>query len=328
VGDGHDAASIVMGEPSRTARFWRRAGRDTRLAEALVLGVMLAWAGNFIVVKAAVGVVPPIAFALVRFALAAVALLLITRWREGSIGLPRRDWLTMAVLGFLGFGLYQMLWPTALTLIPAGDAAIIGSITPLLTAFLAVAAGSDTLSPAKVAGGLLALAGVGIVIAAGSGFTLGSSVVGDLLILASATSWAVYAAFGAPFLRRHSPLRTTAWAMFFGSVALLPLGIYQMQDVDPAVIGPGIVAALAYSGLLSAGIANVVVLNGVRLLGPTRITNFQYIIPFAAVILAFVFLGEPIRVAQLAGGAVIVAGIVLARREKLVPGRVRRFLTA
>ena len=313
---------------SQSGRFFRRAARDTRVAEALVLGVMLAWAGNFIVVKAAVGVVPPIAFALVRFALAAIALLLITRWREGSVGLPRRDWLPIAILGFLGFGLYQMLWPTALVLIPAGDAAILGSVTPLLTAFLAVVAGSDTLSSSKVVGGVVALVGVVLVIAAGSGLTLGSSIVGDLLILASATSWAIYAAFGAPFLRRHSPLRTTAWAMTFGAIFLAPLGLFQLGDLDTAVLGPGIVLALAYSGILSAGIANVIVLNGVRLLGPTRITGFQYIIPFAAVVLAFVFLAEPIRVAQIGGGAVIVAGIVIARREALVPGRVRRLLTS
>ncbi len=304
-----------------------RWSRDTRVAEALVIGVMLAWAGNFIVVKAAVGVVPPITFALVRFSLAAIALMLLTRWQERSVALPRRDLLPIAVLGFLGFGLYQMLWPTALTLIPAGDAAILGSVTPMLTAFLAVAAGSDTLSASKLAGGGLALIGVVLVIAAGSGLTLGSSVVGDLLILASATCWAVYAAFGAPFLRRHSPLRTTAWAMTFGAIALIPLGLFQAQDLDTAVLGVGIVAALAYSGILSAGIANVVVLNGVRLLGPTRITGFQYIIPFAAVVLAYIFLGEPIRPAQLVGGLVIVSGILIARREVLVPGRVRRFLT-
>jgi drug/metabolite transporter (DMT)-like permease len=305
-----------------------RASRDVRVIEGLVIAVMLAWAGNFIVVKAAVGVVPPVTFALVRFALAAAVLLLLLRWREASMGFSRRDWVTIAVLGFLGFGLYQMLWPTALTLIPAGDAAIIGSVTPLLTAFLAVAAGSDTLTPAKLAGGLLALVGVVVVIAAGSGLTLGSSVVGDLLILASATSWAVYAAFGAPFLRRHSPLKTTAWATTFGAIALIPLGLFQLGDADPGSLGPGVVAAVLYSGLLSAGIANVVVLTGVRLLGPTRITSFQYIIPFAAVVLAYLFLGEPIRLAQLGGGVVIVAGIVIARRERLVPGRVRRLLTA
>jgi drug/metabolite transporter (DMT)-like permease len=308
------------------ARGLRRAQTDTRVAEALVIGIMLAWAGNFIVVKAAVGVMPPVAFALARFGLAAAALLIVTRWIEGSVGLPRRDWLVIALLGFLGFGLYQMLWPTALTLIPAGDAAILGSITPLLTAFFAVMVGSDTLTPSKLAGGAIAIVGVVVVIGAGAGLSLGSSIVGDLLILAASTSWAVYAALGAPFLRRHSPLRTTAWAMTFGALALVPVGLYQAQDLDTAVVGPGIVAALAYSGLLSAGIANVVVLNGVRLLGPTRITSFQYIIPFAAVVLAFVFLDEPIRPGQLLGGVVIVAGIVIARREQLVPGRVRRFL--
>jgi drug/metabolite transporter (DMT)-like permease len=116
--------------------------------------------------------------------------------------------------------------------------------------------------------------------------------------------------------------------MAFGALGLIPLGLFQLRDLDTAVLGVGIVAALAYSGILSAGIANVVVLNGVRLLGPTRITNFQYVIPFAAVVLAFIFLGEPVRPEQVIGGAVIVVGILIARRERLVPGRVRRLITS
>lgn len=307
-------------------RFLRRAAREPRLAEVLVLFVMLAWAGNFIVVKAAVGVVPPVAFALVRFGIAAGVLLGLTRWVEGGVGLPRRDWLPMAALGALGFGIYQLLWPTALTLIPAGDAAILGSITPLLTALFAVAASSDSLTPAKVTGGLIAFAGVALVIAAGAGLSLGASLVGDLLILAASTCWALYAAFGAPILRRHSPLRTTAWAVSFGALTLAPFGTYQIASLDTSVIGPALFAALAYSAILSVGVANVVVLNAVRLLGPTLVTNFQYLIPFATVVLAFVFLGEPIVAAQVAGGAVIVIGVLVARRRQLVPGRVRRFL--
>lgn len=312
---------------SRGGRFIGRATRDPRVAEVLVLAVMLAWAGNFIVVKAAVGVVPPVAFALVRFGIASVVLLGLTRWVEGGVGLPRRDWLPIAALGALGFGIYQMLWPTALTMIPAGDAAILGSITPLLTAFFAVAVGSDTLTAAKVVGGAIAFGGAAVVIAAGAGFSLGASLLGDLLILAASICWALYAALGAPFLRRHSPLRTTAWAVTFGTLILIPLGAYQLQVLDTSVVGPALFAALAYSAILSVGIANVVILNAVRLLGPTLVTNFQYLIPFATVVLAFTFLGEAIQPFQVAGGAIIVAGVLIARRERLVPGRVRRLLS-
>ena len=64
--------------------------------------------------------------------------------------------------------------------------------------------------------------------------------------------------------------------------------------------------------------ANIVVFNGVRLLGPTRVIELQALVPAFAVVLAFIFLGEPIRPAQVVGGAIILAGVALTRRS---PGR-------
>jgi len=71
--------------------------------------------------------------------------------------------------------------------------------------------------------------------------------------------------------------------------------------------------AIAYSGVLAAAFANIVVFNGVRLLGPTRVITLQSFVPAMAVVLAFVFLGEPIRPAQVVGGAIIVLGVALTR---------------
>ena len=100
---------------------------------------------------------------------------------------------------------------------------------------------------------------------------------------------------------------------------LAPIGLGQL--VAPGAIGPEqqaalpqILLAIAYSGLLAAAIANIVVFEGVRLLGPTRITTIQALVPAMAVVLAFVFLGEPIRPGQVLGGAIIVAGVALTRR--------------
>ena len=61
------------------------------VAEAGVLVVMVLWAANFIVVKSALEVLPPVGFTFLRFVLASVTLFVLLRWREGSVGLPRRD---------------------------------------------------------------------------------------------------------------------------------------------------------------------------------------------------------------------------------------------
>ena len=279
---------------------------------------MVVWATNFIVVKDAIASLPPVAFTFLRYGLASLALLGILRWTEGEVRLPRPDMLRILIMGGLGFGLYQILWTTGLQSIPAGDSALIIASTPVLVAVLAVVSGADTLTPMKFAGVVLSFLGVVVVIAAGVGISLSGSAAGSALTLAAATCWASYTVLATPVLRRHSPLVLTTWATIGGTLVLVPLGVAQLvapgaMDVVSAGRLVPVVLAIAYSGLLAAAIANIIVFNGVRLLGPTRVITLQSFVPAMAVVLAFVFLGEPIRPAQVVGGAVIALGVALTR---------------
>jgi drug/metabolite transporter (DMT)-like permease len=210
-----------------------------------------------------------------------------------------------------------MIWSTALQWIPAGDSALLIAATPVLTALIAVVAGSDVLTRVKVAGGLLSFAGVAIVVAAGPGLGLGGGaglvLVGDLLTLGAALLWSIYVAFGAPILRRHSPIRTSAWAMVGGCLVLLLPGLWQASATRWEAVDGTAWAGLLYSSLLGAGLANVLVFNAIRLLGPTRVTAFQFLVPFIAVILGALLLGERVRPEQVSGGIVIVLGVMLTR---------------
>jgi drug/metabolite transporter (DMT)-like permease len=297
---------------------------ERRLAELGVLVVVFLWAGNFVVAKSAIEVLPPIGFAALRFSLASVVLLAVLRRREGTWRPPRRDLPAMIGLGVLGFGIYQILWVTALRSISAGDSSLLIAATPVLTALLAVAAGTDVLTPSKLGGALVSFVGVAIVVGADTGLDLGRSLGGDLLTLVAAGCWAVYTAYGATVLRRHSPLATTTWTIVFGTLVLLPPGLVELAGMpDPRSAILLVVPAILYSGLLSAGLPNVAVFHAVKLLGPTRVTAFQFLVPAIAIALAAVFLDEPIQIAQLAGGVVIVAGVLMTRRDSFVPRGVR-----
>ena len=276
---------------------------------------MVIWAGNFIVVKSALAVLPPVGFTFLRFLLASVTLLLLLRWREGSIGLPRRDLIAMWILGGLGFGLYQILWTTGLTTVAAGDSALIIAATPVLVALFAVVARSDVLTPMKLAGVLVSFVGVAIVVASGPGLSIGGSIVGEVITLGAAFCWSIYTAFAGPYLRRISPLRSTAWATIAGTVVLAPVAILQLGTVDLGRAGPEVAGAIVYSGMLAAGISNVVVSNGIKVVGPTRTAALQVLVPALAVVLAAIFLLEPFRPGQIVGGLVIIAGVLLTRRR-------------
>lgn len=287
---------------------------------------MALWAGNFIVVKGAVAIVPPVGFTFLRYVVAAVTVLVLLRWREGSLSLPRNDGLRIGLLGVVGFGFYQVFWSVGLQSISAGDSALLIATTPVWTAILAVASGADTLSPTRLAGALLSFAGVAVVIGSGPGFDLGTSIIGDVLTLVAALCWAIYTAFGANILRRHSPLKTTTWAIVAGTLFLAPIGIAQLVAAGQAGSAEaglatgaviGVALAVLYSGTLAAGTANVVIFHAIRLVGPTRITALQSLVPAMAVVLAALFLGEVIRPGQVLGGAVIILGVAVLRRGSL-----------
>ena len=297
-------------------------GRERRLAELGVLGAVAIWSANFVVVKAAIDVFGPLTFTSTRYVIASATLFLLVRWRLGAVRPPTRVALMLMGLGVLGFGGYQVLWTLGLKQITAGDSALIIAVAPVLTVLLAGVMGMDRLSAPKLVGALTAFAGVAMVVAAGQEVSMSASL-GALLTLGAAVLWAVYTIAATRMLSRVDPLQATAWAVFGGTLLLLPLGAAEVLTSPPPALTLAAVAGLVYSGALAAGTANVLVFNAIRLVGPSRVTVSQFLVPAGAVLLGAVFLSETVGLAQILGGAVIVLGVWLTRRPGLVPGALR-----
>ena len=299
--------------------------RAYRLAELGVLATVLIWSANFVLVKGAIGVLAPLTFTGARFAVAALTLLAILRWRQGGISPPSGQLRGLLLLGLLGFGGYQVLWTVGLTGISAGDSALIVAASPVLTVMLAGAVGVERLSAPKVAGALIAFTGVSIVIGTGTELTIGSSFMGDLLTLGAAFVWAVYTIGGTRMLRRVDPLQATTWTVIGGLPILIPLAIADGTAHGWAGVGqPEVLLAILISGSLAAGISNVFVFNAIRYVGPARATTMQLLVPAGAVLLGALLLHEPVGIWQLIGGGVIVSGVWLTRRVSI--GSARSFV--
>jgi drug/metabolite transporter (DMT)-like permease len=297
----------------------RGTARERQIAEAGVLATVAIWSANFVVVKAAVGILGPLTFTSARYLVATATLFLLVRWRMGPVRPPARVALTLMGLGALGFGAYQVLFSIGITRITAGDSALIIAVSPVLTALLAGAVGMDRLTPPKLVGALVAFSGVAVVVTAGRDLSLGASLVGDLLTLGSAVLWAIYTVAGTRMLRSVDPLQATAWAVFGGTLFLLPFGAFEVLTSPTPPVSLPVIAGVLYSGAFAAGIANVFVFNAIRLVGPTRVTVSQFLVPAGAVLLGVIFLAEPVGIAQLVGGAVIVLGVWLTRRPSILP---------
>jgi drug/metabolite transporter (DMT)-like permease len=323
------APLATSGSAARPGRPAARPGSPSArvfvAAEVATLLVMLTWGANVVAVKAVLADVPPILFALGRFGAAFLVMLVVLKWREGSVGLPRRDIVPLFFLGLAGFGLYQDLWATALSQTTAANSALITAATPVSTMLIAAAVGSDTISRAKLIGAAIAFSGAVSVVLATHGIGFTGASLGDLMTFAATISWACYVSFGAPVLARHSPLRTATWAIGFGCLGMLPFALWQVGSFNVSNVHLQTVELFLYCVLFSAALANVVMFEAVKILGPTRTMLFQFLVPAFAVGLAALFLGEAIVAGQLLGGAVIVVGILVSRyagpslRRRAVP---------
>jgi len=283
-------------------------------AELAMVAVVLIWGGNFSFMKMALAEIPELSYAGLRFSLAAVILLGVLWWREGSIGVPRQAWWTMIWMGVLSNTLYQVFFMYGLTHTSVANASLIVATTPLIVALLGAATGVEALRRPVVVGGALGFAGV-VLILAGKGATLGiGRLGGDVAILGATLCWAVFTLGVRALKLPISTLRLTALTMLTGAPGLLLLGGRGLVDLDWGGVTSRAWIGVLYSTLLAIVVAYILWNNGVRVVGSGRTSIFNSMIPLVAMLVAWPLLGEQPKLIQVGGAALIVSGVLFSRR--------------
>jgi drug/metabolite transporter (DMT)-like permease len=269
-------------------------------------------AAQWTAAKIALGAVPALELSTMRFAIASALLVVVAIVTRTP--LPLRRWRPItaaAAFGFLGFNALAFL---GLRLTPASDSALIVPTTiPVATALFATLI-RERLTSQKVLGFTVA-----IVIAGGqqSGAEISTTrLLGDLLEVGSAVCWAICLTISALVLRTESVLGFVTMASLLGTAMLFPLGFLERGYRDvPTWSGQSWLAA-AILGVLSTFVAFLIFFWAVGRFGPSRGALISYLAPVAALVLAFVVLGERPLPLQLLGAVVILAGVRLVARGR------------
>src|SRR5439155_15304350 len=196
--------------------------RTTALGALFATTTALAWGGQFVVGKSALGEIDAFPLSTVRYAAASLLWLVVLAAVEGrrSLRLDGRG-LELVGLGSLGFAGFNLLAYTGLEHARPQSASLIVALGPLLTALVLWV--RDRVRPSRTtfAALVVALAGVGLVISRGHPTTLwkGSLGWGDALVLGGVLSFVLYT-IGAARHRDLSPLRYTALTAALGWPAI------------------------------------------------------------------------------------------------------------
>lgn len=230
--------------------------------------------------------------------------------------LDGRDWLWMAALGFSGYYLSSYLDFLGLRYITAALERLILFLYPtlviLLSAlFLAKPIGRRTLAA-------LALCYCGIGLAVGHDLHIAGEArdvaIGGALVFASALSYALYLMGNGQVVGRLGAMRVTAFATSVACV--LCIGQFVVLRPVSALDLPWQVYALGAAMALLSTVAPVwLVSEAIRRLGAGPVSLMGTLGPVVTIFLGWLLLDEALGVAQLAGAALVIAGVlVMARR--------------
>lgn len=295
--------------PANPTRNWS--------ADIALLGVVLMWGINIPVMKHGVGLMDRLGFNALRLTLSAIVLgiMVLMEPRKRVEGTPWHKVLMVAVLS--GF-IYQLTFAIGIEKTLGGNTALILSLTPMWTALIALLFGIEKLRKLAVAGLVLTCIGGGVVAFAPTKMNLGADYFeGNMLILTASFMWAVASVLSKPLFQYVTP---TTLAFLSASVTLpahyAVAGGEIMNSLEVVRSDQTALRCVVYSGLFSTGFAYALWNYGVRNVGPSHASIYQNLVPIIALTSGWVILNEVIGGTQLAGGLLILGGLILMRRGR------------
>ena len=231
------------------------------------------WGGTFVAGRILRENVGSFSAAFLRFAVAAVLLLVIVRKSEGRFPqLTRTQWASIVLLGMTGVFAYNAFFFKGLQVISAGRASLVIATSPVLIALLSAWLYGEKLTPGKITGILLSVTGAVVVITRGdlAGLLVQGIGSGELMIFGCVLSWVAYSLLGKSVMKVISPLTATAYAATAGMLLLaVPAWVEGLPADLPHYTGPEW-ASIVYLGLFGTVIGFVWYYEGIRQIGPLR----------------------------------------------------------
>jgi drug/metabolite transporter (DMT)-like permease len=281
--------------------------------------VSILWGANFGVSRAEMDTFDPILFSFLRFGLAVPFFFLILKIREGSVGIPWKVVLQLALIGLIGVTGLEIAVMYSIKYTTLANASLLNVAPwPIFAALFAPLFVKEKFTRRLGVGGIAAIAGVTFIILGGEeGLNLSSDhMIGNLLAFGISIIGALYNLSCMPLMKQYSSLRVSTWFIFFGSLFMFPFTLGSWSKVDWGGLGVSHYSAIVYNVLLCTVFAFVVWNASMFKIGAARANFFRYVVPAAAVVVGLIFFDESITLSQIVGAVCMAAGLAWISTEK------------
>ncbi|BCJ45463.1 EamA family transporter [Actinoplanes ianthinogenes] len=270
---------------------------------ALAVAVAAVWGVNFVVIETGLDHFPPLLFSALRFGLAAFPAILV-------VGRPQVPWRWVAAVALiLGVVKFSLLFAGMAAGMPAGLSSLVLQSQAIFTMLFATLLLRERPRRVQIAG--LAVAATGVALVA---TRTGAGLPAFLLVIAAAAAWGL----SNVATRKASPPDTLRFMVWVSALATGPLIVLSLLVDGPSAdlaamraIDTEAVLALLYIALLAtlAGFGAWGYL--IRKHGAATVAPFSMLVPFFGIASAALILGEPVHAIDVAGGVLVVGGVLL-----------------
>lgn len=278
----------------------------TLLTGLAIAFTVVAWASAFVGIRSAIESFSAGPLALVRFVVASAVLAALVFGRGEKLP-ERRDWLRLAMVGFVGFTAYNLLLNYGSEFIKAGSASFLVNTAPIFTAILATFILRERVSKIAFGGILLGFTGA-LLIFFGEGEDVAIEPAA-LLILLAAVVFALYFILQKPLLVNYTPLQVVAAAVWIGTVLMLPASfnvVSELRDAPGSTLG-----VIVYLGVVPGALAYASWSYVLSQIPASKAASFIYFVAPVTVLIGWLWLGEVPTVLSLLGGAIALSGVVV-----------------
>ena len=279
------------------------------LGIALVNVATLTWASNMTLGRWLRDDVGPFTLAAARFLIASTFLTALLTRVSSAERRPGRDRWLLVGMALSGVVVFTPTLYLGLRYTTAVNATLINGMGPLITGLLAAVLIRERMSGQQLGGAVVGLLGVTVLISGGRlrFWEAMEGSIGDLIVLAAVALWALYSVLGRRVMAHRSALSASAFSALLGLPLLLAAAAWEIAASD-FVLKSRLILPLVYIGIAPGVIGFLSWNAGVRRLGASGAMVFYNTLPLYGALLGHFLLGEPLGLAHLLGGALIVGG--------------------
>ena len=296
------------------------------IVHARLLFVAFVWGLGWTAGRVIATNFPPITAAWLRYILAVSIFLIWINYSKNYRFPTFGEWKRLFYIGLCSTFFYQLFFMFGMMFTAAGDASLMITFNPIITALLAIPLLGEKMTKKLGFGLFLALCGVTVLFIYSPNVSIPTPerIFGNILIILAALSWA-----SSTILKKKamtsttidskeplSPLQLTVWSSVIGLLILTPWAGIELISTGWPKFSIEVVSSIVFLAVFSTVLSYVWFAEGVKIIGANRAALYVYLVPPFGIFAGWLLIGEQLGYSLIVAFVLIVGGVSLAQSSE------------